>query len=121
MNDDFIRLNPFPAAAVARLSPPEEEFWSIETEALKQARTYLRDYLKRASEEQKNPDTHDSEGVILAIVGDYGTGKTHIAQDMLRQISAERNPFLHPLYLDAPSDTFLFFYYFVCIWTGLAY
>jgi KaiC/GvpD/RAD55 family RecA-like ATPase len=46
----------------------------------------------------------------LAIVGDYGTGKTHIAQDMLRQIAAEGNPNLHPLYLDAPSDTFLALY-----------
>lgn len=103
-------LNPFPAAAVARLSPPEAEFWSIETEALKQARGYLQDYLKRASQEQQQPDRQDTQGIILAIVGDYGTGKTHIAQDMLRQIAAERNPYLHPLYLDAPSDTFLALY-----------
>src|SRR5258708_5583565 len=100
--------NPFPASAVARLNPSEEEFWSVDTEALKQARSYLQDYLTRA--DKPEPDSDDVQGLVLAIVGDYGTGKTHIAQDMLRQIASANNPNLHPLYLDAPSDTFLALY-----------
>jgi Cdc6-like AAA superfamily ATPase len=102
--------NPFPATAVAILSQPAAEFWSIETEALKQARRQLQHYLHHTARIHQQRGNHHSKGIILAIVGDYGTGKTHIAQDMLRQISVERNPNLHPLYLDAPSDTFLALY-----------
>jgi hypothetical protein len=76
-------LNPFPATAVAPLAMPSSDFWSIETEALKQARTQLRDYLKRTGQEQRQPSRRNAKGIILAIIGDYGTGKTHIAQDML--------------------------------------
>jgi len=107
MLQDF---NPFPAAAVARLSLSEEEFWSVDTEALKQTRSYLQDYLRRANKDEGGSDASDLHGLILAIVGDYGTGKTHIAQDMLRQIAAAKNPNLYPLYLDAPSDSFLALY-----------
>ncbi|MGV3660749.1 MAG: hypothetical protein ACO1TE_11215 [Prosthecobacter sp.] len=100
--------NPFPATAVARLSTPEDEFWSIETDALKQARNQLSSYLNCAIAEPSNG--HVARGMVLAIVGDYGTGKTHIAQEMLRQIDAQHDSRLHPLYLDAPSDTFLALY-----------
>lgn len=103
-------LNPFPSAGVARLVLPGAEFWSIETEALKQARNHLLNYLRRATQEQQQPERSDSQGHVLAIVGDYGTGKTHIAQDMLYQIAAEENSHLHPLYLDAPSDSFMALY-----------
>jgi Cdc6-like AAA superfamily ATPase len=101
--------NPFPVSAVASLHLPEEGFWSIETEALKEARAQLAVYLARAAGELQG-GAPETEGMTLAIVGDYGTGKTHIAQDMLRQIATTRDPHLHPLYLDAPSDTFLALY-----------
>jgi Cdc6-like AAA superfamily ATPase len=106
---DGIAQNPFPATAVARLTRPEDEFWSIETDALKQARGFLRDYLH--SRKQRDRSGKDGKkGLVIAIVGDYGTGKTHIAQDMLREIDAQHDPSLHPMYLDAPSDTFLALY-----------
>lgn len=98
---------PFPATAVAVLQDPRGEFWSVETEALAQARAILRGYLSAA---RSLDGSREGDGLIVAIVGDYGTGKTHIAQEMLRLIYAEENPLLHPLYLDAPSDTFLALY-----------
>lgn len=95
--------NPFPSSAVAYLSGSEGDFWSIETDALRSARMQLNAFLAQA-------DSDKPKGAIMAIVGDYGTGKTHIAQDMLRQIYAANQPTLHPMYLDAPSDTFLGLY-----------
>jgi Cdc6-like AAA superfamily ATPase len=103
-------LNPFPAAGVARLSPPEAEFWSIETQALKQARGYLQQYLRLTMAKPGTSKIVDRPGFIMAIVGDYGTGKTHIAQEMLRQLAVEKKFNIHELYLDAPSDTFLALY-----------
>lgn len=103
--------NPFPATAVARLSQPADEFWSIETEALHQVRALLRDYLDTTTTAlEGRKDAGVTKGLVLAIVGDYGTGKTHIAQEMLRQIYDRNDRRLHPLYLDAPSDTFIALY-----------
>jgi hypothetical protein len=102
--------NPFPAIAIPPAVHEEGDFWSIETQALDQARGQLQDYLRRASRDTDDSAHPDSRGVVLAIVGDYGTGKTHIAQDMLYQIANQHDGHLHPIYLDAPSDSFLALY-----------
>lgn len=47
---------------------------------------------------------------MIAIVGEYGTGKTHIALELLHRIWATDAADLHPFYLDAPADTFLALY-----------
>jgi Cdc6-like AAA superfamily ATPase len=101
-------VNPFPATPVARLSPASPDFMTIETAALRDARAYLLDYLKKIKVPRKG--VTDVEGGVIAIVGDYGTGKTHIAHDLLRIIQSEKDDRLHSFYLDAPSDTFLALY-----------
>jgi len=49
--DADVRLNPFPSTGIARLSESESEFWSIETDALKEAKIQLQEYLRAASSE----------------------------------------------------------------------
>jgi len=93
-------LNPFPATAVARLAKGARELLTIETEAFTQVKTQLNDYLRRK----------DDYGKTICIVGEYGTGKTHLALEVLRIIEESGDKTLHSFYLDAPSDNFLELY-----------
>jgi hypothetical protein len=98
-NGDSV-LNPFPATAVARLAKGAREFLTIETEALKQIRSQVNDYLVRK----------DDYGKTICIIGEYGTGKTHLVLEILNMINESDDGHLHPFYLDAPSDNFLELY-----------
>jgi len=93
-------LNPFPATAVARLAKGAKELLTIETEAFIQLKTQINDYLIRK----------DDYGKTICIVGEYGTGKTHLALEVLSIIEESGDKTLHPFYLDAPSDNFLELY-----------
>jgi Cdc6-like AAA superfamily ATPase len=93
-------LNPFPSTAVARLAKGARELLTIETEALTQIKSQMQDYLKRK----------DDYGKTICIVGEYGTGKTHLALEILNIIEESEDKTLHPFYLDAPSDNFLELY-----------
>jgi|GEM_PF-2516312 len=92
--------NPFPATAVARLAKGAREFLNIETEAFKQAKLQVADYLRQK----------EDNGRTICIVGEYGTGKTHLALSILNAIEENDDETLHPFYLDAPSDNFLELY-----------
>lgn len=102
--------NPFPSSAVARLSPTAAELLTITTDAVRQATSYLDDYLKRGGAASPTTREAEAQGNVIAIVGEYGTGKTHIALELLHRITATDSAKLHPLYLDAPADTFLALY-----------
>ena len=93
-------LNPFPATAVARLAKGARELLNIETEAFIQLKTQINDYLLRK----------DDYGKTICIVGEYGTGKTHLALEVLNIIEESGDKTLHSFYLDAPSDNFLELY-----------
>jgi Cdc6-like AAA superfamily ATPase len=93
-------LNPFPATAVARLAKGAKELLTIETEAFIQLKSQINDYLIRK----------DDYGKTICIVGEYGTGKTHLALEVLSIIEELGDKTLHSFYLDAPSDNFLELY-----------
>lgn len=96
--------NPFPSSAVARYSHGEAAAApTIETDAVRRAQGLLDEYVRAGS----LSDSGHSGGVI-AIVGEYGTGKTHLALRLLHRGAAISN--VHSLYLDAPGDDFLQLY-----------
>ncbi|MFG2000880.1 hypothetical protein ACGFNU_17215 [Spirillospora sp. NPDC048911] len=96
--------NPFPAAAIARLSELPSAPLTIPTPAVRQALAYVDDYL--ASDRRDEAPA----GNVIAVVGEYGTGKTHLALEILRHISRIGGASVQRLYLDAPADTFLALY-----------
>ncbi|MFE9094336.1 hypothetical protein [Streptomyces sp. NPDC007264] len=101
--------NPFPASAVARFSPVGGEAFSIETPAVTQALSYVDGYLASSDDEQRRGSGAD-KGNVIAIVGEYGTGKTHLTIELLRRIKSGEDETVHAFYLDAPADTFLALY-----------
>jgi hypothetical protein len=86
-------LNPFPATAVARAAEFDSEVVTIPTPAIVAAREHIDRYLSARS--------GADEGTVMAVVGDYGFGKTHLAGDLL--IRARRAPNTRTMYLDAPA------------------
>ncbi|HEX6347282.1 hypothetical protein [Umezawaea sp.] len=76
---------------------------SIETDAIRQARSHVTSYL-RAS------DGGDQAGTVIAIVGDYGTGKTHLAVQLVRHARAELSDPANAMYLDATAESFIELY-----------
>jgi hypothetical protein len=99
-NNEQNLINPFPSTAVARLAIGARELLTIETEALKQIKSHVHDYIER----------EDDYGKTICIVGEYGTGKTHLVLEILNIIEESGDKTLHPFYLDAPSDNFLELY-----------
>src|SRR3954471_20055807 len=87
--------NPFPASAVAQLSLGAE-LLTIETDAIRLARSQVDSYLSESNRSKQIGNT-------LAIVGEYGTGKTHIALEIMSLVSAKGDEAYHLFYLDAPS------------------
>lgn len=91
-------VNPFPATAVASGA----ETVTVETPALLEARHLLDGYLTA-------PATSGS-GNVIAIVGDYGTGKTHLAADLLRHIGRTAGDTTHTISIEASTGTFVLHY-----------
>jgi type II secretory pathway predicted ATPase ExeA len=97
--------NPFPSTAVARLRFTAVDELTVPTKALATAMGYVDDYLR--AEAHADLIGH---GTVLAIVGDYGTGKTHLAMELLARLRYADNTRIHTFYLDAPADTFVALY-----------
>ncbi|HWO68594.1 MAG TPA: hypothetical protein VNO31_52045 [Umezawaea sp.] len=100
------RRNPFSPMAVARITDfdsHDSSEVSIETDAIRQARSHVTSYL-RAS------DDRDHAGTVIAIVGDYGTGKTHLAVQLVRHARAELTDPANAMYLDATAESFIELY-----------
>lgn len=91
-------LNPFPATAVASGA----EAVTVETPALREARYLLAGYLTA-------PPKSDS-GNVIAIVGDYGTGKTHLAAELLRHIDRTAGDTTHTIDIEASTGNFVLLY-----------
>ncbi|ROO88908.1 hypothetical protein EDD29_6593 [Actinocorallia herbida] len=96
------RRNPFPAAAVARLSvDPGDLHATIPTPAVRRALDYTDAYLAGPGK----------TGNVIAVVGEYGTGKTHLALSLRARLTRAGNGHsTRTLYLDAPADTFVALY-----------
>jgi Cdc6-like AAA superfamily ATPase len=112
---DYPDLNPFSPIAVARVAEfdEDESVVTIETEAIRQAVGAVRDFVVAASAVEGKPnarETRSAEGRVLAIVGDYGTGKTHLAMRLLRYVRENPQDGVRGMYLDAAADGFLAVY-----------
>ncbi|MCS7481369.1 hypothetical protein ACFFQW_23300 [Umezawaea endophytica] len=100
------RGNPFSPMAVARITDFDSHDSSevtIETDAIRQARSHVTAYLRASND-------RDHAGTVIAIVGDYGTGKTHLAVQLVRHARAELTDPANAMYLDATAESFIELY-----------
>lgn len=83
--------NPFPSVPAARLTGSDDltplvgaatPYVTVETDAIRAVNRQLAAYLGQAT----GPP---SRGRALAVVGDYGTGKSHIARGLVRRVTAD--------------------------------
>lgn len=74
--------NPYPPSAVAQLAAFGSSQFTIVTPPIRQAIAALDEYLNHR--ERADPSDPAPPGQVLAIVGDYGSGKTHLAAYLLR-------------------------------------
>ncbi len=95
------RGNPFPAVAVAGVSLLDPPPVTIETAAIREADERLDSYLAHRA---------TTNGNVLAIVGEFGTGKTHLLMHLLRRALRGGLRDVNWRYVDAPADTFLALY-----------
>jgi hypothetical protein len=109
--------NPFPPSAVAHISDLRPEALTIKTKAVEQIDTVLDGYLRaprsagsgRSGSVAELADT----GRVCVIEGDYGTGKTHLAIEILDRVEAARaseRMDIQDFYAVAPGGTFLTLY-----------
>jgi hypothetical protein len=106
--------NPFPPAAVARISDLRPDIPTIRTAAIRKIDKLVADYLRatQVTEGMENPKSGDllaNEGKVIVIQGDYGTGKTHLAIEILDRIAVARTN-TRAVYHVAPGGTFLTLY-----------
>jgi hypothetical protein len=87
-------VNPFSPTAVARVTEGDTLATTVVTVAIRDALAHLDNYLRTGN------------GGTVAVVGDYGTGKTHLAAELMAH-ARRRTATGQALYLDAPADTFL--------------
>jgi Cdc6-like AAA superfamily ATPase len=98
--------NPFSPTAVARVSDLDPGAVTVPTLAIRQAIGYLDRYLSSRSTRPNGGGPGDAANAI-AIVGDYGTGKTHLVVELLSQANRVAGGAVRTVYLDAPADTFV--------------
>ncbi|MCZ7422990.1 AAA family ATPase [Verrucosispora sp. WMMA2121] len=90
-----VPVNPFSPTAVARVAEGRAQATTVTTAAIRDALAHLDHYLR------------SGDGGTVAVVGDYGTGKTHLAAELLAQARESTGGAIRAIYLDAPADTFL--------------
>jgi hypothetical protein len=93
--------NPFPLAAVALVSDLQPAVLTIKTAAVREIDQRVDSYLRHS--DGQLTDT----GKVFVIEGDYGTGKTHLAIELLSRVEAAN---VQAFYRVAPGGTFLTLY-----------
>jgi hypothetical protein len=96
--------NPFPSTPVAQISESGTDPVTIPTGAVREAFGCLDAYLAATPTPGTDPQT--LPGGVLAVVGDYGTGKTHLAMALRRRAQERAGSAVRTIYLDAPAGTF---------------
>jgi hypothetical protein len=110
--------NPFPPAAVARISDLRPEVPTIKTAAVREIDSEINDYLAKtaaeeAADQKKAVRLLADNGKIIIIDGDYGTGKTHLAIEILDRVAGSPTSGAgktRVIYHSAPGGTFLTLY-----------
>lgn len=98
--------NPFSPMAVAKITRFDESDWvdlTIETDAIRQATAYLSGYLDAAP---PGPG-QGRAGEVIAVIGDYGTGKTHLATELVRRARRVLEDPAQVMYIDATAGSFV--------------
>lgn len=114
--------NPYAPTAVATLTEEGQAPVTVPTAAVRRATAYLDTYLDTytglapdsAAAEPPAPDgaaALPSPGNVVAIVGDYGTGKTHLANHLMVHLRERTPDDSHAIYLEASrTGSFLSLY-----------
>jgi hypothetical protein len=106
-------LNPYSPTAVARVVRAEGEpaGVTVQTAAIDEAIGHLSAYLDGPGRAAGEPGTDQlGPGNVLAVVGDYGTGKTHLAVRLLEYADSRHDKSPHTVYVDAQPDDFVELY-----------
>jgi len=77
------RANPFPAYPVATLLPAndDQDRMTVNTAGIEKSERLLRSFLS-------GPESPGSQGLLVAVKGDFGTGKTHLLTHAENQLKA---------------------------------
>lgn len=108
--------NPFPSLAVASIWDAQPEVLTIETAAVREVRRFADRYLRAARPGNGGYRTGEllaGTGKVCVIEGDYGTGKTHLAGELLSRVEAARaggGPDTRTFYRVASGGSFLTLY-----------
>lgn len=104
------RKNPFSPMAVARITDFDADSDAVDvaitTDATRQALAHLTAYLDAPPAR----GGRDRTGTVVAVLGDYGTGKTHLAVRLVRHAREALADPTHALYLDATAESFIELY-----------
>jgi len=108
--------NPFASAAIASVTTDGPDPVTTRTEAVRAARAELDRYLDRTAGTPAVPPPGDgtiprpAEGAVLAVIGDYGSGKTHLCVDLVRRSLRARSDTTTTVYLAVTAGTFVELY-----------
>lgn len=105
MGHSAVGINPYSPTAVALVTELSEAPVTVPTAAVREAFAELDAYLRAEAPRQGR-----RQGGVITIVGEYGSGKTHLAAALWWRSSAGDPPAAHSMYLDAPADTFVRLY-----------
>ncbi|GIF05464.1 ATP-binding protein [Actinoplanes siamensis] len=89
-------VNPYLPTPVARVSDSGRRVVTVSTKAVRSAYAFLDPYLAGTAQ----------PGRVMTIVGDFGTGKSHLAIALLRRAQQSASPPPDTVYLDAPNGSF---------------
>ena len=92
-------INPFPVTAVANFYNNIQNSLIVETGAIKRTKEIVQNWI-----------ISNSDGITIAIQGEYGTGKTQLAIELRKYIRGYSENKYHFICLDNPSISFLEMY-----------
>ncbi|MEU7531472.1 AAA family ATPase [Saccharothrix sp. NPDC042600] len=110
--------NPFSAMAVARVAGSEDDAggseFTVETDAIRRATAHLTEYLDA-------PDSAAGRGpgAVLLVLGELGTGKTHLARQLVRTAAARLADRTRSLHIEATAENVLSTYQRFLLQLGL--
>lgn len=94
-----VGVNPYSPTAVARVSEVGQGLPTVSTRAVEEAFRYLDAFLAQAVP----PERVGLSGRLLTVVGEYGTGKSHLAAALLHRARRSGDSAVRTLYVEAPQ------------------
>ncbi len=99
VEEQNLYTNPFPVTAVANFYNNIQNGLIVETSAIKSTKEIVQNWVES-----------NSDGITIAIQGEYGTGKTQLAIELRKYIRGYSEGKYHFICLDNPSVSFLEMY-----------